>query len=224
MNISKKLGVKIQEDCENDETVYSLGSNNQMPIGLLLAAGSQYQGAVERFCYQYVYGKEAKQWALEIKNQLNFNESIEKIIKNFDANEKFPVKINSGIDMEKSFDINQLKPVSDKFLESYFNPSPDIPLPFHVYSEMFATILAKLTSGYGSGQESIVLECPVSYSNFWNRAVFQKMDHATTRALLHVVKDVMRVMEIKNISVNKKTMTVYVAGYQPSMRTQSMMF
>lgn len=217
MDIKKLLGIKVTDDTNREEKSYYFGSDNQMPLGLFLAVGSGYNEGLERFCSLFTYTGEAQNWAKEITSSNDLEGMVKKLVEAFEYVEPTPLPpgMVTEVNGVKTFNLNKLTPVSADWKEKLMNPPYDAVLPFHVYAEQFAKILVMRTPQYGSGREGVIMTCPMSYIKFWGREEFNMMTKAIDGALEHTVREVIRVMDIQGMKLDKDTMTVHVEGYKP---------
>jgi hypothetical protein len=184
-----KLGIIVEDDRHKEEKTYIFGSEHQMPIGILLALGSDYNQSMERLCSLCTYTRKANGWAdLLVKNN-DLMENITILIKKFNDYQEENKVINS--------------------MRDYMCR----PLGFHIYAEQFAKFLVMITPTYNSGRESVVLECPPNYSDFWDKAEFKEAYTAINKAIETVLEDFIKDANKRGLVINENTL--YVEGYKP---------
>lgn len=210
-------GITRYSDNKADEYEYTIGQDGRMPIVLFAALASDYKHAGERFINLVTTTENAKKQLEELKR---LNPQLDKEIKNivdiFD--EKDPVsqariaeewKKQGGIPVFKGFP----EPPKDigKHIEHH---SRDAILHFGIYASELARFIAMLTPKYDSGHEGVPQVASMKYIAFWARKEFQLADQAASVAFNSVLNDIVKIMKLRKINIDEKTMTISIPNYK----------
>lgn len=212
MNLSK-LGIYESTDYDKEEKVYLAGVDGQMPLALFLLYSSKAPKAVARFFNLIVHTEKAKKCENEfLKQKIDIQDLVDKFNqKEIDTNNP-----------------NKLMPINEDFfskksIQDINKTNYNVELELHLYAMQFADLIAMQTKNF-EGTEGIIMTCPLSYIQYWNRPEFTQVYQVLENALIHILEDVFRIMKLRNIEVNPHSMTVSVNGYKAIQIRQSYMF
>ena len=197
----KRQGISSNHNIVKEEITYFIGSQNNIPIALLLMIASKQENAIARYFNQITFTTKSIEWQKEIlKDKISITPEFIQLFE------------GSPIITKKTLPF-QLTPVSEDWLNKRYNPSYDEPLPLHIYAKQFAKLISMATPQYESGIEGVVLTCPMSYINFWNREQFSDLTKSLNIAIDHVLDDVVRILKLRNIPFNEEDMTIPMSNY-----------
>lgn len=188
----RDFGLSRENDTHRDLYIYTLGYNGHIPISLILLIASSHKNAVARYFNMFTHTEHAKKLEKELLQQ----------------------KISLTDDFRQQFDGDEPAPAFLKKMINSKDQKETSNLPLHIYAKEFAKIIAMKTPEYESQSEGVVLTCPMSYINFWNREEFTVIEKNINNAGMYILSEVMRIFELRGIAFNKHSMTLPHQNYR----------
>jgi hypothetical protein len=203
MNYNKFLGFNFVE-CYDETNYYSVGSDGNIPIALVLLSISKYKNIIDRYFSFYLEDKDAKKSAEDFKRQnLNF--------------EKLENQFN-----ESKFEFDGVMPKLKPWTPPKFNMDliniPDYELTFDLitYSLKFAKFFSMLNYHFenNDSHHSVPQVPSITHMNFENRTEFKDVYLSIEKSLVHLMNEFIKIAKDKGIKINEEKFTIDFLEYR----------